>query len=320
MKILHYALGLPPYRTGGMTKFCLDLMVQQNMDGHQVAMIWPGKIGLINKKISVIDRGSAILKEKEINIHNFEIINPLPISYDEGIKQFDVFMYDAGKEIYRQFLDDFQPDILHVHTLMGLHKSLIAASKEKGIRLVYTAHDFFPVCPKVTMFRNGEICRTADSCEECSACNSTALGIKKMQMLQSPLYRRLKDNAVVRKMRKRHRDNYLKENSQAREGGAVGTAADYKKLRKYYISLLGFMDMIHYNSSVTKRVYEAYIGWRNSCVIGISHADIMDCKKIKEFSKDLLRIRYLGPCGGAKGFFYLRRHWINYGMKTRISV
>ena len=33
MRILHYALGFPPWRTGGLTKYCVDLMLtQKNRD------------------------------------------------------------------------------------------------------------------------------------------------------------------------------------------------------------------------------------------------------------------------------------------------
>jgi hypothetical protein len=44
MRIVHYSLGFPPYRTGGMTKYCLDIMEEQIKAGHDVAMLWPGKI------------------------------------------------------------------------------------------------------------------------------------------------------------------------------------------------------------------------------------------------------------------------------------
>ena len=50
MRILHYALGFPPYRSGGLTKWCVDLMVQQAKEGHEVAMLWPGKMGIATKK------------------------------------------------------------------------------------------------------------------------------------------------------------------------------------------------------------------------------------------------------------------------------
>ncbi len=52
MKVLHYALGFPPYRSGGLTKFCVDLMIQQKKEGHTVAMLWPGQMRVIKKKIS----------------------------------------------------------------------------------------------------------------------------------------------------------------------------------------------------------------------------------------------------------------------------
>ena len=42
MRILHYALGFPPYRSGGLTKWCVDLMIQQAKEGHCVddALAW----------------------------------------------------------------------------------------------------------------------------------------------------------------------------------------------------------------------------------------------------------------------------------------
>lgn len=86
----------------------------------------------------------------------------------------------------------------------------------------------------------------------------------------------------------------------------VGIADDYKKLRSYYYSLLNLMDMIHYNSSVTKKVYESVFDLPNSCIIGITHSDIKDNRKVKDYSNDYLRIRYLGPQSGAKGYPLLK--------------
>ena len=53
MKILHYALGFPPYRSGGLTKLCVDLMVQQAKEGHTVALLWPGQMGFIKQKVAI---------------------------------------------------------------------------------------------------------------------------------------------------------------------------------------------------------------------------------------------------------------------------
>lgn len=303
MKILHYALGFPPYRSGGLTKFCVDLMEQQIKEGNSVAMLWPGQMKLVNK-------ATVVKKHKNVKIKNqtvlsYEVINPLPISFDEGIIDIAAFTKDSGRKPYEKLFESFTPEVIHVHTLMGLHRSFLEAAKARNIRLVFTAHDFFPICPKVTMFRHGTVCDSVQMCEKCGVCNTTALSLKKIEVLQSPIYRKLKDSFIVKRIRKHHRDKYLGEAAGDDFFNASGTAADYKKLRNYYYSLLKLMDIIHYNSSLTKWVYESFFDLPNNCIINITHSDVKDNKLIKKFSRDKLRIRYLGPNGSAKGFFVL---------------
>lgn len=320
MKILHYALGFPPYRTGGSTKFCIDLMKQQCLDGHQAALIWPGQMGIFCRRVVIKDRGIVSVDGTKCGIRSFEIINPLPVSYDEGISEFKAFEKNVGREVYDRFLAAFDPDVIHVHTLMGLHGSFLEAAGKRRIRRVFTAHDFFPVCPKVTMIRHGQICSSAESCTDCGVCNTTALSLKKIWILQSLIYRHLKDTAVVRRLRTSHRDQYLSGKSEMKYGNthaagivmknknirSAGTAADYKKLRSHYESLLEMMDMIHYNSSVAKSVYDQFFRLTNFTVISITHGDISSHKKKKVFSPSWLRMTYLGQQTTAKGFFLLQ--------------
>lgn len=304
MKILHYALGFPPYRSGGLTKLCVDLMAQQAKEGHTVAMLWPGQMGFVNQKVAIKKHENVKLNGQDIL--SFEVINPLPVPFDEGIADITAFIKNVEAEAYRQLLDSFQPDVIHVHTLMGLHKSFLEAAREKKIRLVFTAHDFFPICPKVTMFRHGAVCDCVQDCEDCGVCNATALSMNKIKILQSPIYRELKDSEIVKKLRKQHRDGYLSESTADDTANPVGTADNYKKLRNYYYSLLQLMDMIHYNSSVTKKVYESFFDLPNSCIVVITHSDIKDNRKVKDYSNDCLRIRYLGAQSGAKGYQLLK--------------
>ncbi|MDY6282341.1 MAG: glycosyltransferase [Erysipelotrichaceae bacterium] len=298
MKILHYSLGFPPYRTGGLTKFNYDLMQEQVKEGYDVALLWPGAITLIDNK-------TKIKKAPSVNkIESYEIINPIPVSYDEGITDIATFTDCGDKDVYTSFLRILQPDVIHVHTLMGLHNNFLVAAKEQGIRLVFTTHDFFPICPKVTMFREGKECPTIGDCSFCPHCNLTALSSKKMQILQSPLYRKLKDSRVIKKLRKSQRDKYLSENIEV-TGKETLTAADYIRLRDHYRSMLELMDIIHYNSSLTKCVYDKYIGFLPGKIVPITHGDIKDHRKIKYFS-DHLRITYLSAQSGAKGYYLLK--------------
>ena len=303
MNILHYALGFPPYRTGGLTKFCMDLMYQQYQEGHMISLLWPGEMSLLHSHTVIKNRG------KNGVINSYELINPTPVSYDEGITEIDAFMLAGDKITYQRFLNELHPDIIHVHTLMGIHKSFLLVAKELHIRIVFSAHDFFPICPKVTMFRSGKICSSIENCENCATCNATALSLNKIKLLQSGVYRALKDSYVVKKLRKRHRDDYLSESAAQNNNGTSNalSAVDYQKLRSYYRELIELVDIIHYNSSVTQSVYEKYLQLTEplAVLIPITHADIQDCKKRKQFTHGL-RITYLGPAGGAKGYFLLR--------------
>lgn len=307
MRILHYSLGFPPYRSGGLTKFCLDLMIQQNYDGHQVALLWPGQMRFINKSVSIKYRNIYKVSGISAEIKSYELINPLPISYDEGINRVEDFMIEEKGDAYERLLEDFRPNIIHIHTLMGLHNSLLLIAKRKGIRLIFTAHDFFPICPKVILFHSGHVCESSKYCIECSKCNSTALNYKKIVILQSPLYRRFKDLYIIKRLRKHHRTQYLSEKSDYhRKLNTNANTDNYQKLRSYYYSILQLMDSIHYNSTLTKNIYESFFTLPKSKVITISHANITDNRVIKEFSKDKLKIRYLGPQSAAKGYYLLK--------------
>lgn len=304
MNILHYSLGFPPYRTGGMTTFCVDLMEQQMREGHRVSLLWPGEMLGFGAKTRVKARG------KNGGVESYEVIHPAPVSYDEGIVDIGAFTAEGDRPVYDAFLAKLSVDVLHVHTLMGLHGSLLAAAKARGVRIVFSAHDFFPICPKVTMFRGGQICAGADRCEDCPACNMTALSMGRIRLLQSAPYRRLKDSALVKKLRRQHRDAYLSGESAAAADAArpVARAEDYRALRRHYDRLLGYADVIHFNSTVTRDVYQRYMTVGRSAVVPITHAHIEDHRRKKDF--DLagrgLRLTYLGPASGAKGYFLLK--------------
>lgn len=73
MKLLHYALGFPPYRSGGLTKLCVDLMAQQAEEGHTVAMLWPGQMRFVNQEVAIKKHENVKLSGKDIL--SFEVIN-----------------------------------------------------------------------------------------------------------------------------------------------------------------------------------------------------------------------------------------------------
>lgn len=309
MKILHYFLGFPPYRTGGLTKYAFDLMRAQVEDGHTIIALWPGRMRIFNQS-------TIIKRRRDISgIKNYELINPLPVSLDEGITEFDAYMKQCDSTIYEVFLKTVKPNVVHIHTLMGIHKEFIDVTQKLNIRTVFTTHDYYGICPKVTLYRYGKACEEDHECIDCIRCNCSALSLKKILIMQSPLYRVLKNSHLVRKLRKRHRGDFFANEEMAETSMSHDEieelAKSYRRLRTYYVNMLEKIDMIHFNSSLTKEIYGRYMTPKDSVVVTITHSNISDnrvnrnidfCKKIEK-----LRITFLAPAKPFKGFGVLKQ-------------
>ena len=305
MRILHYFLGFPPYRTGGLTKYAFDLMQAQVEDDHIVIALWPGQIGIFNHRVDIKKRDDIS------GIKNYELINPLPVSLDEGISELEAYMKPCDIATYESFLKDVKPNAIHIHTLMGLHKEFIEAAEKLHIKTVFTTHDYFGICPKVTLYRFGEACQNDHDCRDCIQCNCSALSLKKIMIMQSPLYRGLKNFPIVKQLRKQHRGDFfaneLIPEMPDSSDKIAEMAIQYKKLRAYYISMLERIDCIHFNSSVAEAVYKKYMIPKNSVVMTITHKNIVDNRKINEWKPaDKFRITSLAPAKPFKGFNVLQ--------------
>ena len=115
MRILHYSLGLPPARSGGLTRYATDLMTAQ-CGRHQVSLLYPGRWQPFGGRVRVRrgkDYGDVAV---------YELINPLPVPLSYGVREPGGFL--QAKKLDRASLEAFyeqvRPDILHLHTWMGL--------------------------------------------------------------------------------------------------------------------------------------------------------------------------------------------------------
>lgn len=304
MKILHYFLGFPPYRSGGLTKYAVDLMRQQYEDGNHVMALWPGHMRIIDSQVK-------IKRSKDYyGVESFELINPLPVALDEGIKDVNEYMKGCSRQVFDEFLRGLQSDVIHIHTLMGLYKEFLDAAEEQKIYTVFTTHDYYGICPKVTLYRNGDVCKGDNGCRDCIQCNGTALSLRKIVMMQSPIYRYLKNSFIVKTLRRKHRSVFFESGDipVMPDVKADDIADNYRKLRKYYIEMFEQIDMIHFNSSVAKNVYEKFLSPQNGVIVSITHSGINDNRTlIKSSGNEILHITSLSPAKAFKGFNVLRR-------------
>lgn len=301
MKIIHYFLGFPPYRTGGLTKYAFDLMKSQVADGHEIIALWPGQTRNYSAQPRIKERKSVE------GIRNCELINPLPVPLDEGINEFEAFTKPCDIDTYISFLKKEVPEVIHIHTLMGMHKEIIQAANQLKIRTVMTTHDYFGLCTKVTLYRFGKCCDNDNECRKCIQCNLTPLTLKRIQLMQSPLYRWIKDASLIKKLRRRHRDKFFCESilPDMPNVNVEKLAKKYRDLRAYYVGIYESIDLIHFNSTVTEKVYKRYIIPKDSRIVPITHQGIKIHSRKKVYTGKKV-ILFLAPAKPFKGWNVLK--------------
>ena len=154
MNILHYSLGLPPFRRGGMTKYCDDLMIEQKKLGHHVSLLYPGTLHDKTNRCSIVYHKKFCLDNVKLD-KLIEIKNPLPVSLIDGIKDVDLFTISKDSKIFDLLFEQNKFDVLHIHTLMGLPIEVVKSAKNHNVKVIFTSHDYFPICPRAFLFHDG---------------------------------------------------------------------------------------------------------------------------------------------------------------------
>lgn len=72
-----------------------------------------------------------------------------------GVRLRRSFASPGACRLFAGLLRDFQPDIVHFHSLQGLHWRFPAIAAEAGARTVWTHHDMFALCQRVHL-RDGD--------------------------------------------------------------------------------------------------------------------------------------------------------------------
>jgi glycosyltransferase involved in cell wall biosynthesis len=78
------------------------------------------------------------------------------------------FFHPIVEDHFNTLLERFDPDVVHMHNLIGLSVGLIHAAKRRGIKTVLTLHDHWGFCFKNTLLAEGDaLCQDHTACERC---------------------------------------------------------------------------------------------------------------------------------------------------------
>ena len=118
-----------------------------------------------------------------------------------------------------------KPDIVHVHNWRGFSSSLPDAVKSLGLPLVYTAHDYFMVCPKANLIRSsGRICTNQPlACRLYKTIRKLAVG-NKPDLITAP------SQFVIDKLREH---GFLQDTKAVSLPNAIGLEDSHYSEKKY---------------------------------------------------------------------------------------
>lgn len=301
MHILHYIYGMPPYRGGGMIKYALDLIEVEEKMGHTVSIIYPGSIYKRNSRKIKIKREKNYYKTKV-----YRIKNPLPIPLGNGIKDFEWFMSEHGYAIYFEFLKNMKPDVIHIHSLMGIHGSFFEAAKQLNIRMVYTSHDYFGLCPITTLMKEKQSCME-NNWKKCSICCRNAFSTTHLMLDQSIVVQKVLQTWIGKKTLDllMHFKAKLIQKSDSiemqKKNAMYINEVEYQKLNGYYKDILKKIDFYHFNSEISKEEFVKRIGKVTYSVIPITNSSCVDRRKKRSYHSPL-KVGFLGGNNDFKGF------------------
>ena len=305
MRLLHVSLGIPPLRTGGLTRYCCELMTAQVNKDNEVALLYPGHYSL---------RGFRIEENRPWNeIRVFELTNPLPVALTFGVAQPCAFMSTpADVDVYRNFLKCLKPDIVHVHSFMGIHREFFEIVHELGIPLIFHTHDYYPLCLRCTCIdATGSLCDKIANPQKCSACcSSTGMTLHKSLIMQSHLYAQLKSSKFTRiigskvKWRMEKVPTALSCFSDCDRSLIV----EYENIIDYNKSIFSLFNVVVCNSRMTMNRFKTAFPEGNYTLLPITHSGLSflntgDCES--RTVKARLSIGYFGGSKRYKGYYDL---------------
>lgn len=293
MKILHYALGFPPERSGGLVRYSLGLITEQINSGHDVKLVYPGRFKITKKEPYF---KSSIRQD----IPFAELINALPLPLIGNIKNPADFMVPANINIFLDFLLTEKPDVIHLHTLMGLHSEFLTAAKQLNIKVVFTTHDFFGISPNPKFYLDGHDFVDDSEYDIWNNIREYGSSIKKLRLVQLSIYPSLRK--WLKKLKKSTVSN---ENYVERLNWRSLKDTEFQDLKHYYLGMLQDIDVVHFNSQVSKQVYRQFlpeITWEEH-VIPLTSDQISHNTEIQLTNNDIDTIAYIGPYSQEKGFF-----------------
>lgn len=301
MNILHYTIGLPPQRHGGSVQYAYDLMREQAKN-HNVFALTCGDTLFRGRKSKFKNQGYSG------NIQVLSLTNPLTPTLIYGASEPDLQHRNINidKDNIRIFIQDNRIEVMHLHTLQGIHYDIVAFIKSLGVKIVYTTHDFHGICPKFNLIDSESRLCSCQSPERCAKCNFNQPSDKYLRLANSSLYHFLKSSGLLNIVRKKKENKHNKPDSLKLSNEEIlSKIPAYQNLIDYYKDYFLLFDKLHFNSNQTRDVFTSFIPNVKGDVINVVTSAIKDKRK-HVTPGNIIKFGFMGSLNEYKGFPMLR--------------
>lgn len=175
MKILHVNWGYPPkYMFGGPVYYLHCLAKEQMAMGHEVAIATAS-----DGEVRVLPP-FGVAEQAEDGVRYLHIVNRPLDMFNFGDPAVEMLNPDCDRMMVR-LLEAEQPDVVHVHNLLGLSFSLPRLVSQRGYPVLVSGHNYAPLCTNAVLFRAQTTACAGPQEGDCGTC--TASGVARERYL-----------------------------------------------------------------------------------------------------------------------------------------
>lgn len=162
MRILLISHFFPPNRTAGAEKRALGYALELQKLGHSAQVVcagdWDAGKQHWNGFTDEVYQGIPV---RRVNFNWAQASDPNRSLYDNPLVEAQL----------DRWLEEWQPDVVHIISLVTLAAGAVRAVKKHGLPVVFTLTDFWMICPKISLVRgDGTLCSGQTTSWDCLKC------------------------------------------------------------------------------------------------------------------------------------------------------
>jgi glycosyltransferase involved in cell wall biosynthesis/GT2 family glycosyltransferase len=158
-RVLHVVHGWPPWAHGGTEIYAYRLAMQQRDRDDDVAVY--ARIADPDRLLGEAIEHDAAGVRVRLVVNNFTQRNPFCRAG---------FHCRRLAADFAKLLDDFRPDVLHVHHLAGHCASLMGVAHARGVPIVYQVQDWWPLCARANFIDSHNKPCSGPTLTKCARC------------------------------------------------------------------------------------------------------------------------------------------------------